>query len=154
MAMRPPHTAITELKLDDAELDALLARLQEEAPPPPAPTRDRRDLSAKRHACEMRGILRFDHPDGQRTTHLVVIRNVSAGGLGVLHGRFCHPQTLAVLATHDREGKVRAMPAQVRWCRYIEGSTHELGLQLHEKIAVTDFIDLPDSQPAPAAEAA
>ncbi len=68
-------------------------------------------------------------------------RNISRGGLAVLHNTYLHPGTeCRVTLQHLRKGAV-VLKGKIARCVHRAGVIHEIGIKLEEPIRVRDFID-------------
>lgn len=85
--------------------------------------------------------LRLDHPGGTATTMRVACRNLSCGGIGLLHRSFVHPGTRAhVRLPHCRKGHID-VPGVVVRCLHRTGVVHELGLAFEKAIDIQEIVD-------------
>jgi len=73
---------------------------------------------------------------GGTSNFLVCTRNLSKGGVSVLHGGFVHPGTGCRIVLRTLDGERHALEGKVVQCRFIEGRVHELGVKF------TTLIDL------------
>ncbi|NNF43495.1 MAG: response regulator [Phycisphaerales bacterium] len=80
-----------------------------------------------------------EHPQGGESRFLMYGRNLSRGGLSVLHGGYVHPGSIVrvVLRMRDENGIV--VFGIVRHCRLIRGSCHELGIQFRDEVDLDDL---------------
>ncbi|MCC6319974.1 MAG: response regulator [Phycisphaerales bacterium] len=86
--------------------------------------------------------LTLSHPGGSQTRFSVACRNLSSGGIGVLHSAYVHsgtPCTIELVSTsnttHTIEGKV------VR-CGHLQGTVHEIGIKFNGAIDTREFLAL------------
>jgi hypothetical protein len=91
-------------------------------------------------------LLRIDQGDEEATIFLVRTRNISDGGLSVLHGGPIDPNTPCVVALEAAAGRGLIQRAKVVWSRKIEGNpaglpeAWEMGLQFDRPINATQFL--------------
>jgi DNA-binding response OmpR family regulator len=78
--------------------------------------------------------LSIDHPSGGSNRFLVYGRNISRGGLGVLHGGFIHVGSKCCVLLRQVEGPPLAVRGAIRHCRLVAGSWHELGIVFEKEI--------------------
>lgn len=78
--------------------------------------------------------------DNQPTHYLVRPRNLSATGLGALHGCFVYPGTSCTVELRARDGRAIPTRAKVVRCRCVRGRVHEIGLRFKAKIDVHQFV--------------
>ncbi|MBK9188712.1 MAG: PilZ domain-containing protein [Phycisphaerales bacterium] len=84
--------------------------------------------------------LEIARPGGNAATIRVACRNLSRGGLGVLHNAYVHTGSdCRVLLTHYERGETWIDGRIVR-CVHRGGVVHELGIQFHEPIVLGEFM--------------
>jgi CheY-like chemotaxis protein len=84
--------------------------------------------------------LRFKHPGGTFAAIRVACRNLSRGGLSVLHSAFVHPGTeCTAMVPHPALG-VAPVDGRVVRCEHRSGVIHEIGMEFDEEIDVRQFI--------------
>jgi|CXWL01.1.fsa_nt_gi hypothetical protein len=80
------------------------------------------------------------HANGTKATIRTACRNISARGVGVLHGSFIHSHTKCkVLLPHPARGLVSIRGEVVR-CEHLAGVVHEVGIRLDEEIDPREYI--------------
>ncbi|CAG0995944.1 hypothetical protein PHYC_02562 [Phycisphaerales bacterium] len=141
--MRPNSSAKVQsadrpntLGLGPRELAALLDLLdQRDGQRPNA----RREFSrwAYRHA----GInVHLTHPGGSTTTQRLAGRNVSRGGVALLHSGFVHPGTKCRVEMIRRDGTLKDVAGEVARCQHRRGMLHELGIRFEKQINLREFV--------------
>jgi len=106
----------------------------------------RRD-GGERYFRQASCMLRVVGSDGVVGVHLVTTRNLSRGGLSVLHGREVAVGSDCILALESPNGPGVVREASVEWCRAVEigcGGTapaFELGLRFEGELDVTPFLE-------------
>ncbi len=144
MSANVDDIAKRSLQLTEAQWGTLIRTMEGGRGPLVPATLDRRNLDMQRYKMVRRAALRVQHPAGNVTSHLVRTRNLSAGGLSILHGCFLYPRTMCHVALQTRHGESVAIAAAVQWCRHVSGKSHELGLCFSRMIQVDEFIDPKD----------
>lgn len=86
-------------------------------------------------------IIRVVHPGGSTSDVPVVCRNLSNGGIGVLHNNYLHPGSHVVVMLACGS-KIREVPGIVRRCTHREGLVHDIGIQFRERIDVREVLGL------------
>jgi len=81
-----------------------------------------------------------------RTNFVVQPRDLSASGIGVLHGAFIHPGTRCLVGLRRLDGTVATIPGKIVRCRHIRNRLHELGVQFDERVSPADFIAFDNEQ--------
>jgi CheY-like chemotaxis protein len=90
--------------------------------------------------------------DGSAPSVLVATRNLSAGGLSILHSAYAHQDAEVIIHLPDLTGQVVPLRGVVRMCRHVQGVIHEVGVQLAEQIDPRRFIRLDDQDTRAALE--
>jgi hypothetical protein len=86
--------------------------------------------------------LRLDivHPGGNITSMRVACRNLSRGGMSILHSAFLHPGSrCSIFLPHPRQGEV-ALDGWVVRCHHRSGMVHEIGIAFARNIDVHAFV--------------
>lgn len=82
---------------------------------------------------------------GGTSEFLVSTRNLSRGGVSVLHGGFVHPGTECRVVLRTLDGERHALEGKVVQCRFIEGRIHEIGVKFSSLIDLGMFCaNVPD----------
>ncbi len=84
--------------------------------------------------------LRFRHPGGSLVVIRVACRNLSRGGMSVLHSAFVHPGTECTAMVPHPELGVAPVEGRVARCEHRLGVIHEVGVRFSEEIDVRQFI--------------
>lgn len=79
---------------------------------------------------------------GFRVPFAVRPRNLSAGGISVLHGGFLYAGTPCVITLRTTGGEHACVAGQIVRCRCVHGRAHELNIHFEEPIEVGNFVDL------------
>ncbi|MEM9882731.1 MAG: PilZ domain-containing protein [Planctomycetota bacterium] len=132
--------AKTSLRLSEAQWEALIDRLEAGKGPVVPATRDRRDLDHRRFFHVRRAALRVLHRSAPPTSHLVRTRNLSEGGVGLIHNAFLYPGTACHVALQTRHDESVALRGNVSWCRHVSGRGHEVGVRFDRVIEIDEFI--------------
>jgi DNA-binding response OmpR family regulator len=130
-AMHDDETYIQRLRINRQEYEELLARLHSNAGDPPGSE----DRARTRHQYAVSDIrLTVQHPEGGASRFIVHGRNISRSGVGVLHGGFVHPGSACEIQLNPGKGDPIRVSGEVRHCRLVTGSCHEVGILFHEEI--------------------
>jgi len=97
--------------------------------------RDHARLEYRRHALE----LQVMQPNGGSVSFHVACRNLSRGGVGVLHSSFMHEGTRCRVHMHHKTSGDVWLEATVTRCRHVAGRVHEVGLRFAQEIDVRQF---------------
>ncbi|MFG0259737.1 MAG: hypothetical protein ACF8LK_05215 [Phycisphaerales bacterium JB041] len=80
------------------------------------------------------------HPGGTSTSVQVVCRNLSRGGVGVLHSAFAHTGTRCVVDIPRIDGAIDHIEGAIVRCSHVAGQVHELGILFDEQVPVDSYI--------------
>lgn len=72
-------------------------------------------------------------------------RNLSSGGLSLLHGGFMHKGAVCYVTLRGIDGKARTLHMQVVRCAHLHKNLHEVGLKFDATIDPREFIDFGDA---------
>ncbi len=111
-------------------------------PPEPFDGKNRRRDKRQRYRRTLRIMVRVDHPGGSSSTFLVRSRDLSAYGMGFLHGGFVYPQTNCTVVMPRQDGKLLSLQGTIVRCRLLQGRLHEVGVHFNERINLADFMDM------------
>lgn len=81
------------------------------------------------------------HQDNTAARIQVACRNISCGGMSVLHNSFIHPNSPCVVGLQKTDGSLVALKGAVVRCNHVRGVIHELGVKFNDAIVVRDFIE-------------
>jgi CheY-like chemotaxis protein len=84
----------------------------------------------------------FSHPGGSDTKLNLACRNLSAGGVGLLHRNYVHKGTRCTVWLLDVTGRQVATPGTVVRCTHLDGSVHEAGVQFDAPLDAKRFVKL------------
>jgi len=84
-------------------------------------------------------------PGGAQTNHLVCTRNISVGGLALLHDKRVLQETRCRLILPSFDGRLHPLEAVVRSCRVAQGDICEIGVEFCDPVDVTAFIGMDTS---------
>jgi DNA-binding response OmpR family regulator len=108
-----------------------------------APSDDRRRL---RVDYQGHVVVCLKNPDSSQVRYMVTPRNLSAHGLGFIHGQYLHEdRPCDVMMSNLRQQWVR-IPARIRSCRHLTKLIHDVGLVFDSPIALEEFVLLTPEQ--------
>jgi hypothetical protein len=79
---------------------------------------------------------------GHAVRFLVRARDISCGGISVLHGAFVYPGTECVVTLRTRDGEFVRAGGRILRCRCVRGRVHEVGIVFTDRIDVENFVTL------------
>lgn len=83
--------------------------------------------------------LRINHDTGTSTVY-VACRNLSAGGVAILHRAFLHTGTSLDVALPKVNGDRTYVPGKVVRCQHLAGTVHEIGVKFEKPIEAKDYV--------------
>lgn len=144
----PTGRRLNSVGLGQRDLDLVLNQIDRPGP----------GAAAKRRAFvrfEYRSLsVRLDilQKDGAAPSVLVATRNLSAGGISLLHSAYAHQGAEVVVHLPDLKGQMHPVRGIVRMCRHVQGVIHEVGVQFDQQIDPRKFIQLSADDAAAAHE--
>ncbi len=80
--------------------------------------------------------------EGTQVQFVVRPRNLSAGGIAVLHGSFLYPGTPCAIMLRELHGEQTLVEGRIVHCRCVHGRAHEVHIRFGEPIEIERFVDL------------
>lgn len=84
--------------------------------------------------------LRVEQPGGTPGVLMVVGRDLSATGAGLLHSHFVYPSSRCVVLLTDKLGQIVQIQGMVARCQHFSGVVHEIGVRFDQEIDPREFI--------------
>ncbi len=129
---------VETLRLGTQELSDLVAELEHAAPPGGGGRGSKRDTRRWR-AQYQKIVVTVQDEGGPRRSFVMVPRNISTGGMGLLHGGFIHPGASCAVALRDTRGRGVQVRGTIIRCTHLRGSIHDLGVRFDERVNPRDF---------------
>jgi len=127
------------LRLTPKQRDALFERMRNIAR---ADRRfDRVRTSQRQDFAGLRIPLILRAPEGDIVRFLACSRDISEGGMSLLHGGFVHAGSPCVVRVPTLGGPHRDLPGSIVRCALVEGRIHELGVQFQNPVDTSEFIE-------------
>jgi CheY-like chemotaxis protein len=82
------------------------------------------------------------HPGGANSVFNVACRNLSSGGIGVLHSSYMHKGTRCFVTLPRTDGQKALMEGTVVRCSHVSGNIHEIGIQFLKPIDAKQYVEL------------
>lgn len=86
--------------------------------------------------------LTVTYAGGTTATMHVACRDLSAGGIGILHSAYMHVGTVCSVALRTVHGQLRTIDGRVVRCVHVSGTIHEIGVKFDKPIETKDFVQL------------
>jgi len=126
---------VKTVRLDDAEVEEILNKLDAEQ----GNIAHNKRADPRYQYRVKRCVVHLQAQGGGTTGYLVPTRNISATGLGFLHGSFVYPSSKCLIQLTTMHGTWHNVPATVVRCNYITGRIHEVGVRFLEAIDPSEF---------------
>lgn len=82
------------------------------------------------------------HPGGSQARLNVACRNLSSGGIGVLHSAYVHIGTPCIVELTNSRKAVQTIEGRVVRCTHVQGTVHDVGIRFSHPINTKDFLSL------------
>ena len=138
MTINANNSTLNTLRLNQRELHKLLEHLEQNQSDSDKPDREFVRWSYRVEAVQ----LVIEHGSGNKVTLPVATRNISRGGISVLHSAFVHPNTLCEVILKVPGGKSQTVAGKVMRCSHLTGRVHEIGIRFEEQISTKDLLGL------------
>lgn len=106
------------------------------------PKKDRRDPKQTRHQTIRRCLLRVDRGETAPGIYMVRSRDISDGGMRLVHGGPVKPDSICCVIIETDQGLSTAIGGVAAWCNPIADTTppaFELGIRFYEPIDAGGF---------------
>jgi CheY-like chemotaxis protein len=114
---------------------------------------DRDRLSAQNESKPRRDFVRWPfrnacialtvvHPGGSNSVFNVACRNLSSGGIGILHSSYMHKGTRCFISLPRTDGQKVSMEGTIVRCSHVSGTIHEIGIQFLKPIDAKQYVEL------------
>lgn len=126
------------LRLSQRELQQLLDQIEMQSNANEAPDREFVRWSYRVEAVQ----LTIEHSSGNSVTLPVATRNISRGGISVLHSSFVHSGTPVKITLNAPSGQPLTITGSVMRCTHLTGRIHEIGIKFNRQISTKDLLGL------------
>ena len=132
------------LRIGIRELNALLNRIEENQTDKTDPDRE----FVRWQFRIVKAELTIEHAAGSKVVLPVATRNISRGGISVLHSSFVYPNSKCHITAILEDGRKLDMDGVVKRCNHIGGKVHELGIKFDEEVSTKELLKLDPMQEA------
>jgi CheY-like chemotaxis protein len=129
---------LNTLRLGQHELNKLLEHFDSEQTSATKPDREFARWSFRVGAVD----LTIQHATGSKVTLPVATRNISRGGISILHAAFIHTGSTCEVTLKLPGDKAQIVPGKIMRCTHLEGRVHEIGIAFDEQISTKDLLGL------------
>ncbi len=141
---RMDESQTNTLRLGIRELHALLDKIERERP-------------LSKNACRefvrwefriVRADLTIEHTSGSKVTLPVATRNISRGGISILHSSFIYPGSVCNITAEFEGGNKLEINGTVKRCDHLGGKVHEIGIEFDKEVSTKELLGLDPMQEA------
>ena len=136
--MSTPTPQPNTLRLGQRELHKFLEEFEQSQTASTNPDREFVRWSFRVGSVE----LTIQHATGSKVTLPVATRNISRGGISILHSAFMHTGSSCEITLRLPGGKSELIPGVIRRCAHLKGRIHEIGIAFDEQISTKDLLGL------------
>ncbi len=126
---------IDTLRLGGQELEKLIEQLERDS----AADGSFKRTSRRWRAQAQRVIVTLAEQNGPERMFIMAPRNISSGGIGLLHGVYVRPGTTCRVALRRVHGNAVQLAGKVVRCEHVRGVIHQLGIRWDQPINPRDF---------------
>lgn len=126
------------LKLSNSDVEDILYEI--ESNDDPKRRAKRKDIT--RIDFREGAVLVIVHPDdpNRRHRYRVIPTNLSATGIGFLHGAFLHPGTVCDVMLMTLGGQTEIIRGTIARCELAQGKVHRAGVKFEKRIRISRFV--------------
>lgn len=133
-----PNNQTNTLRLGQRELNKLLEKYDQNQSAVSNPDREFVRWSFRVGAVEFT----IEQNSGGKVTIPVATRNISRGGMCILHSAFIHLSSPCEITLNVAGGKSESIAGKVVRCNHLQGRIHEIGIAFDEQISTKDLLGL------------
>ncbi len=134
-------SCVPNLRLTDRQFQELIVELDNRTSLSDRNNGKERAHKRVQYRKQVKLVIDVEHPGGSVARFAVRSRNISTGGMGLLHGGFIYANSFCSTMLPRLDGQWVRIPSRVAWAKPVKGTIHEVGLQFEEKINIADFVD-------------
>lgn len=86
-------------------------------------------------------VLKIEHPGGGVSRGEAMLLDMSSRGLCGIWPGYVHVRTNCVVSLTSKSQDLVEVRGQIRWCRFVQGRFHAIGLHLEKQVEPRDFVD-------------
>lgn len=133
----PPIANSVRMDLD--KLNSLFDEMERRSPGgQPDPRRNHVRWTFRQLAVQVR----VCHVAGSQASFHVACRNISSGGMSVLHSSFLHTGTKVIATLPHISGHAVEVEGVIARCVHVQGICHELGIKFRNSVDARNFVKL------------
>lgn len=136
--MKKTQNLANTLRLGERELNKLLEQFDSDQSSKLNPDREYVRWAFRLGAVE----LTIQHSNGAEVTIPVATRNISRGGMSILHASFVHVNSPCEITLNLANGSSQTIQGKIVRCGHLDGRVHEIGIAFNEQISTKDLLGL------------
>lgn len=133
----PPPSNTVRMDLD--KLNALFDEMEQRNP---SAQQDPRRSHVRWNYRQLAVRVQVVHRAGSQASFHVACRNLSSGGMSVLHSSFLHTGTRIIVTLTHVSGHSIEVEGTVARCIHIQGVCHEIGIKFSQPVDARNFVKL------------
>jgi CheY-like chemotaxis protein len=126
------------LRINSRQLDALVDKIDANSDSTVHPNREYVRWKFRKVTV----VLTLESGGGNKKSLPVVTRNISSGGMSILHSAYVYPDSRCYVSFNSNDNEIVTMPGKVVRCGHIGGKVHEVGVQFDEQIGTRELLGL------------
>ncbi len=131
-------TVVDTLRLNKRQHESLLLQLGRRAAP--FGGQEGRAKGREMYQVEPGVILELLQPGGTSSALLVKPRDLSAEGIGFVHGAFVYTGSHCSVLLKRRDGRLVRVAGKVVRCCHLHGRLHEIGVRFGETLDLSEYV--------------
>jgi CheY-like chemotaxis protein len=131
------HGRLNSLGMTSKQLETILQRLDGNG----GGRQDRRRKFVRWTFRQPSLDLHIIQPGGSANTCRVACRNLSCGGMSVVHNAFIYPGSPCIAYLPRQDGGFNAVPGVIARCTHVTGMVHEVGIRFNNTISAGDYVE-------------
>jgi CheY-like chemotaxis protein len=135
---KPSNPKMNTLRLGKRDLQELLEIFDRSQSDSAQPDREFLRWSYRVDAVE----IILEHNSDLKVSLPVATRNISRGGISILHSSYIHTGISCDVLLNLPGGTTQTIPGKVVRCSHIAGRVHEVGIAFHEQISTKELLGL------------
>jgi CheY-like chemotaxis protein len=135
---KEPTSKENTLRMAPHELNKLLEQFDHTQPKTKHPDREFVRWTYRVSSVD----LILENSSGSKISLPVATRNISRGGISVLHSSYIHTGCPCEIVLQIPDGKPQTIPGRIIRCAHATGRVHEIGIAFDEQISTKDLLGL------------
>ena len=138
--MTPAEKPIDALRISSRECEQILQSLEQGTRSVDGNRNQRGENDRVEIGNDLVAVVRPMSQEGRAARFIVRGRNISATGLGFLHGQFLYKNTSCEIILINREQQGFKLRGRVVRCRFVEKNVHEIGIRFDQAVDIQPIL--------------